>query len=131
MSPEIQEDREKFEQLLEEAFRRYADSHTTLPPQNSGWKLLSDSLPSVRPMMHSRLTFQHACKESRKFAEEWGLKFEERWLSLEERVLIYREKTRTENGFFPILKETLYFHGIPTKLVTLISNNERASIYEY
>jgi thymidylate synthase len=54
-----------------DAYKRYADSHTT-PPTNPGGPLLSDNLSSVKPMAHSRESFIEAIKTDDEFAKTWG-----------------------------------------------------------
>ena len=75
------------EQIFDEVYRAYADSHF-IPPSNPKGKLLSDQLFSVIPMEHSKETFINECKINNKFSKKWGLKIEERELSLEERLEI-------------------------------------------
>ena len=54
-----------------DAYKRYADSHTS-PPSNTGGPLLSDNLCSVRPMAHSKESFIEAIKTDDEFANQWG-----------------------------------------------------------
>ena len=54
-----------------DAYKRYADSHTT-PPTNPGGPFLSDNLSSVKPMAHSRESFIEAIKADDVFAKQWG-----------------------------------------------------------
>jgi hypothetical protein len=69
------------------------------------------------------------------FADEWGLKIEERELSLDERMQIWNERTE---GFYIMLiwghgktqEESLSEHNIPTKLITLQYNGEKIEVHE-
>jgi thymidylate synthase len=54
-----------------DAYKRYADSHTS-PPSNPGGPLLGDNLSSVRPMAHSKESFIEAIKTDDEFAKKWG-----------------------------------------------------------
>jgi thymidylate synthase len=54
-----------------DAYKRYADSHTT-PPTNPGGPLLSDNLSLVKPMEHSKESFIEAIKTDDEFAKKWG-----------------------------------------------------------
>jgi hypothetical protein len=72
-------------------------------------------------------------KTDDKFSEKWGLKIEERELSLEERKKLYEgEFTHsieiTNNNW---LNSKLTTRNIPTKLITITYNNETIENYEY
>jgi len=70
--------------------------------------------------------FINKCKTDQEFSERWGMKIEERELSLEERTQLARGKV------VPLLgsKEDSYNEaGIPTKLITLTYNNETIEVY--
>ena len=83
------------------------------------------------------------CKTDSKFSEKWGLKIDERELSLEERYELCKENTNKnplkysdENGNYPehIQKPILKWmesENIPTKLITITYNNETIENYEY
>jgi hypothetical protein len=68
-------------------------------------------------------TFIHKCKLDNEFSEKWGLKIEERELSLEERKDLY-DKTDYVKDVFPTDENgwNKLFDGykIPTKLITVI-----------
>jgi len=66
---------EKMNQMIESAWKKYADSHFT--PGNPNGKLLSEQLMSVRPMMHNRETFRAEILKNPDFASQWGSKIEE------------------------------------------------------
>ena len=74
------------QELLDEVYRKYADSHWT-PPSNPKGKLLSDQLFSLVPMEHSKEEFINKCKTDSEFSKNWGLKIEERELSESEREI--------------------------------------------
>jgi thymidylate synthase len=51
-----------------------------------------------------------------------------RELSDEERVKLYEQKTNTDTSFFPALRETLDFHNIPTRAVSLMWNQRSVDV---
>jgi hypothetical protein len=74
--------------------------------------------------------FINKCKTDSEFSERWGLKIEERELSDKERVILYTQKTNIDTSFFPVLRETLNFHNIPTKLITITYDDKTIESYE-
>jgi hypothetical protein len=124
------------QELLDEAYRKYADSHWT-PPSNPNGKLLSDQLWSLKPMEHSKESFINKCKTDTEFSEKWGLKIEERELSLEERKQIMVKNEIDEviiNMFFNKTldkpKQDMYENSTPTKLITITYNDKTIESYE-
>jgi hypothetical protein len=74
----------------------------------------------------SQEEFINKCKTDTEFSETWGLKIEERELSLEERNNYY-----TSNYLgLDETKENLDKMGIPTKLITITYNNKTIESYE-
>jgi hypothetical protein len=117
------------QELLDEVYRKYADSHWT-PPSNPKGKLLSDQLFSVVPMEHSKEEFINKCKTNNEFSKKWGLKIEERELSLEERNDVY--KKQWESGASELSHDRFNSLNIPTKLITVtreLSLDERVKIF--
>ena len=123
-------DNEKFNQIIDEAYKKYADSHWT-PPSNPKGKLLSDQLFSLVPMEHSKEEFINKCKTDSEFSERWGLKIEERELNFMERLSLYNVKMdgRVIGNHIKTEKDFDY-ENIPTKLITLTYNNETIESYE-
>ena len=76
--------------------------------------------------------FLHECKTNPEFSEKWGLKIEERELSLEERKRIYEMEytndIEVENNHW--LESKLKTRNIPTRLITLTYNNKTIASYE-
>ena len=80
---------------------------------------------------YSKEEFIDKCKTDSEFSERWGLKIEERELSLEERQVILEK-------VFPMYYMDQQFGGediftrnnIPTKLLTLTYKNEKIESYE-
>jgi hypothetical protein len=122
------------QELLDEVYRKYADSHWT-PPSNPKGKLLSDQLFSVVPMEHSKESFINKCKTNTEFSEKWGLKIEERELSWEERSKLLSTEQFYEFGFLSpftdvIINYYLNQKNIPTKLITITYNDKTIESYE-
>jgi len=119
--------KEKYNQIIDEVYRKYADSHEYFV---DGWM-------HVIPMEHSKETFVNECKTNPEFSETWGLKIEERELSLEERKRIVKNKYFIE-FYWKIVDEhnnentiwEMNKRNIPTKLITLTYNNEKIESYE-
>ena len=111
------------EQIIDEVYRKYADSHEYFV---DGWM-------HVIPMLHNKETFINECKTDSEFSETWGLKIEERELSLEERA-----KWLQDNKGYDLLVGNLEHDHIrevveeesPTKLITITYNNETIESYE-
>ena len=118
---------ERYKQIIDEVWKKYADSHRT-PPENPNSKLLAPQLWSVKPMQHNKETFIREIKKNPLFSKNWGLKIEERELSLEERNDYY---TSNYLGLDCESHEELNKLGdIPTKLITVTYKNEKIEVYE-
>jgi len=108
------------QELLDKAYRKYGDSHQYFV---NGWL-------HVIPMLHSNETFINECKTDTEFSEKWGLKIEERELSLEE-----RHDIKEQYGFDcrklakPSIKQ-LDDANIPTRLITITYNDKTIESYE-
>jgi hypothetical protein len=75
----------------------------------------------------SKEEFINKCKTNPEFSNKWGLKIEERELSLEERSTI-QINTNDYASFYT--EEELNTNNIPTKQITLEYNNEKTYYYE-
>ena len=131
------------EQIIDEAYENYLnyplatihDHHTNILYQNrhNGWCMLNGrSMASPHPTRHlTQEEFIDRCKTNPEFSEKWGLKIEERELSLEERQGILEK-------VFPMYYMDQQFGGediftrnnIPNKLITITYNNEKIESYE-
>jgi thymidylate synthase len=76
--------------------------------------------------------FINKCKTDSEFSQKWGLKIEERKLSLEERYKIMQSNTSTATLGIPTMYNNEYYNSknIPTKLITITYNNEKIESYE-
>jgi len=123
------------QELLDEAYEKYADSHFK-PPSNPKGKLLSDQLFSVVPIEHSKESFINTCKTNPKFSKKWGLKIEERELSVIERIVIAENSTEIIPGFDSHFDTDEDVHKVldtwntPTKLITITYNDKTITSYE-
>ena len=86
----------------------------------------------IYPNQNDKEQFINRIKTDPEFSEKWGLKIEERELSLEERKRIYEMEytndIEVENNHW--LESKLKTRNIPTKQITLIYNNEIIESYE-
>lgn len=110
----------KEQELLDEAYENYFNNFKDeWIKQYQSW--LGEFNHSGRPI--SKEEFINKCKTDTEFSEKWGLKIEERELSLLERVKIYGvDKIQTNDAGY-------YEHSyaqfkvdeakIPTKLITI------------
>ena len=98
-----------------------------------------NAVPSVsgKPILNgegilTRGEFINKCKTDTEFSEKWGLKIEERELSLEERKSIYENEytgsVEVPNNHW--LNSKLTTRNIPTRLITITYNNETLASYE-
>lgn len=75
---------------------------------------------------YGKKEFINKCKTDPEFSEKWGLKIEERELSLEE-----RNKWSWDNwGITCEMESVLDEQGVPKRAITLTYNNETIEIYE-
>jgi len=124
--------KERYYEIINEVYSRYADSHWSEPINPEG-QTLGEKLWSLAPMKHNKETFVNEIKCVKEFSEKWGLKIEERELSLEERKSIY-EKEYTGGMEVPNnnwLNSKLTTRNTPTKLITVNYKNEKIEIYEF
>jgi hypothetical protein len=84
---------------------------------------------------YTREQFIDKCKTDTEFSKRWGLQIEERELSLEERIKIWRERTKGLHimlmwGGDKTLEDSLNEQNVPTKLITVTYKDEIIEIYE-
>ncbi len=94
----------------------------------------------VQPSYYEPMTKEWFIKSAKEkslrgdeFSENWGLKIEERELSLEERLQVWNIKfgfanEEQKNQFDPNVH--LDTHGVPTKLITITYNDKTIESYE-
>jgi thymidylate synthase len=106
--------------LLNEAYENYCKSfeNQTLIEQYS-----LDTDPMTQFM------FLNKCKTNPEFSEKWGLKIEERELSLEERK-IHMSKYSNDRIYPDWDEKFLNEKNIPTKLITITYNDKTITYYQ-
>jgi hypothetical protein len=109
------------QELLNEAYENYCNN-VNLPPT----KILPLGTMVV-PTLYTQEEFINKCKTDTEFSEKWGLKIEERELSLEERTELAKGKV------VPLLgsKDDSYNEaGIPKQSITITYNDKTIESYE-
>ena len=126
---------ERYNQIIDDAYKNFKNNFPmkkSNPPKdyinNKGQLLTKEE-------------FIDKCKTHNEFSERWGLKIEERELSLEERVDYFNSKMikegiRTQIGTVDVdesywrkaLEETN--HNIPTREITVTYKGKKLEIYE-
>jgi hypothetical protein len=74
--------------------------------------------------------FINKCKTDTEFSEKWGLKIEERELSLEERQNLYFKLNPEFRLVHEDMDKHMNKHNIPTKLITITYNDKTIESYE-
>ena len=109
--------KERYNQIIDESYENYREKNHILY-KDTAW---------------TKEEFINKCKTDPEFSEKWGLRVEERKLSLEERA-----KWLQDNKGYDLLVGNLEHDHIrevveeesPTKLITLTYNNEKIESYE-
>lgn len=111
--------KEKYNHIIDEAYENYCKSFEN---QSTIEQYSFDTDPM------SQLMFIEKIKFNQWFSDKWGLKIEERALSLEERSKIWNE---THNPAGNIYTHSQYNeNNLPTKLITITHENEIIEVYE-
>ena len=104
--------KEKYNQIIDEAYEKWI---------YESWN------GRIYPNTNEKESFINKCKTNPEFSETWGLKIEERELSLGER----RKLANYDSVFVsPMTVESWDRNNIPTKLITITYNNETIEVYE-
>ena len=119
------------EQIIDEAYENYSKEYEK--DNSIGMCLLvarMDGKSTYRKP--NKEMFVDLCTHDKTFSQKWGLKIEERELSLEERKRIYEMEytndIEVENNHW--LESKLKTINIPTKLIKITYNNETIESYE-
>jgi len=123
--------KERYNQIIGEVYKNYEKQYSTfeigIVKSIAGNNPMVDSLLKNNSSILSQQEFIHKCKTDQEFSERWGLKIEERDLSLEER----RKIANYESEFIsPMTVESCDRRNIPSKLITLTYQNEKIEVYE-
>ena len=78
----------------------------------------------------SQEEFIEEIKTDDEFSEKWGLKIEERELSLEERTEYKKKRDGISRTFASYTHQMLDGSNIPTKLITITYNDKTIESYE-
>ena len=123
--------KERYNQIIDEAYKNFL-----MTSKKGVSKEILEKFIKHTPNIH-KVEFIDKIKTNKEFSEKWGLKIEERELSLEERKEIMVKNKLDEvtiNMFFNKTldkpKQDMYENSIPTKLITVTHNNETVEIYE-
>lgn len=119
------------QELLDEAYENYVNKCN----EDKWMKEIILDLPFSNKSygLYSQEEFINKCKTDTEFSEKWGLKIEERELSLEERA-----KWLQDNKGYDLLVGNLDHDHIrevvekesPTKLITITYNNKTITSYD-
>lgn len=133
--------KEIYNQIIDEAYENYKLENKktngtevkVLSKYDDVDELVEETLTSYTISM-SKEQFINKCKTDNEFSERWGLNIDERELSLQERYSmvsrITDKKTPTDlEGKEWIVVDNIPYK-IPTKLITIIYNNEKIESYE-
>jgi hypothetical protein len=120
------------QQIIDEVYENYVnwweydDNSVNLSDKESEkWLKLVDG--GLQWGVLSKEEFINKCKTDPEFSEKWGLKIEERELSLEER----RKLANYDSVFVsPMTVESWDRNNIPTKLITITYNDKTIESYE-
>jgi hypothetical protein len=114
------------QELLDDAYNRYRA--TIIKEFYEDTKELRKWATVEGPGGHTKEMFINKCKTDSEFSEKWGLKIEERELSLEERNNVYKKQWGP--GVSELSHDRFNSLNIPTKLITITYKNERIESYE-
>ena len=124
---------ERYNQIIDEAYENYCKEYEK--DNSVGMLLLVKRVDGKSVYRKPDIErFIALCTHEKTFSERWGLKIEERELSLEERhklaLPIWKEKYGAlANMMVPTnIDNTPY--KIPTKLITLTYKGEKIEVYE-
>jgi len=104
------------QELLDEAYENFVKSIENNRPEGYVRKVITKS------------EFMKESNFNKDFREYWGLKIEERELSLEERNNVY--KRQWEPGVSELSHDRFNSLNIPTKLITITYNDKTIESYE-
>jgi hypothetical protein len=107
------------QELLDEAYKNYCTEY-----ENSTHLIGTGLLWMTK---ETKDTFVYRGKIDSEFSERWGLKIEERELSLEDRCGIQINRNDYQSYY---TKDELDENNIPTKLITITYNDTKIESYE-
>ena len=115
------------EQIIDEAYKNYENKY--YKGEAFGYKKLNN-LEYSPDLKLSQEEFIDKCKTDSEFSEKWGLKIEERELSLEERQNLYFKLNPEFRLVHENMNKQMDKFNTPTKLITLIYKDNTIESYE-
>jgi len=112
------------QELLDEAYENYWNSY----PDADKIFQYEGSTFVTRRMTEDE--FVDMIKTDAEFSETWGLKIEERELSLEERTKYKMKRDNIARTVAPYTHQILNNSNIPTKLITITYKEQKIESYE-
>ena len=120
---------EKFNQIIDEVFINYCQTKIEKTSTGEIWISYAGHYGNI-----SKEEFINKCKTNPDFSEKWGLKIEERELTLKERIEILR---KVEDSIWlntglvvGVIEPMLEEHNTPTKLITMTYKDTKIESYE-
>ena len=113
--------KEKYNQIIDEGYKNYFLI-----------KSMEKGPFGISGLILPKEEFINNCKTNPEFSEKWGLKIEERELSLLERYELMKKLDNWVSVHYkePKTMEYMDSQNIPTKLITITYNNETIESYE-
>ena len=128
--------KERYEGIIDGAYKLYSNEYEK--DNSIGLCLLVQRVDGRATYRKpDREMFIALCTHDTSFSEKWGLKIEERELSLEERTKLLVNKSDNKKDFYDrngrlIVEDESILNDsdIPSKLITLTYKNETIEVYE-
>ena len=118
------------QELLEEAYKNWKEKGRDFWEEQVDGMFISE-LGEEKVDKISKECFINKCKTDTEFSERWGLKIEERELSLEERTIIFQNSEHSKHINLIKFKDIGELNKvIPTKLITITYNDTKLESYE-
>ena len=136
------------QQIIDEVYNNYLNKAKNYTTEDLFYNALSGVGDIIEGMLspytrdfrpYTQEEFINKCKTDPEFSERWGLKVEERELTLEERSIIagsnHNEVSQNIKMFVGVdedhtLHKNLDDNNIPTKLITIAYNDKTIENYE-
>jgi len=121
--------KERYNQIIDEVYKNYLGRYKQ--DKTPGIVYYTDPL-QFRP--YTEEEFTNRIKTNKELSERWGLKIEERELSLEERYklvnIISKEKLPGEPSYTEEQQHSMLDELTPKRAISLTYYNEKLEIYE-
>ena len=136
-------DKERYNQIVDEVYGKFITIAISFKEGYENGEILGSqqhidnmfSNPDELIIL-TKKQFVEKCKTNKEFSEDWGLKIEERELSLKERTEILKDQSDNKEYFYDnegnLIIESewvLNKSNTPTKLITVTYNNETLLYY--